>query len=238
MAGHKLIPAWSYSTWSNFQKCKYRVYLEKIEKRETPPLVVPKGKDEHPLERGTRIHEGAELFVQGEVELIPDLKHFDNELHHLRDLYNDGLVELEGDWAFTEDWKITAWMSKDVWVRAKLDALIKTKDNQAVAIDYKTGRMWGNEVAHATQGQLYQLMTFLRFPEVEHVTVEFWYTDQNDITRNKFTRPKGLKFLNAWNQRGHAVTNEVEFKANPSDAACKWCPFGSNVGTGSCEYKI
>jgi hypothetical protein len=235
VVGH-LIPAWSYSTWSAFQKCKYKVYLEKVEKREQLVREVG-GAKEHPLDRGTRVHDAAEIFVKGEVEMIQELKGFAPEFLHLRDLYDAGLVELEGDWAFKSDWKPTAWMSKDAWLRAKLDALV-IYGTEAVAIDYKTGKSWGNEVAHATQGQLYQLLTFLKHPELTSVSVEFWYTDQNEITKSHFTREKGMRFFNTWQQRGDSVTKETEFRANPSDHACKWCPFGRNVGTGSCEYKI
>lgn len=236
MAG-ALISAWSFSTWSTFQKCKHRVYLDKVAKAPQPPIINTEDK-EHPLLRGNRIHEAAELYVTSSVELISELKKFEKELNHLKHLFNLNKVEVEQPWAFTSEWKITNWSSIDAWVRAKLDAFIRHSDSACVVVDYKSGKSWGNEVTHNLQGQIYAIMALLRYPEIEEVTVEFWYVDQNEITTKHYTRNQVMKFLNTWTQRGNAIVSEVEFKPNPSNAACKYCPFGSNVGSGVCEYKI
>jgi len=232
-----IISAWSYSTWSMFQKCNHRIYLDKVAKAPKPPIEDTEER-EHPLNRGTRVHDAAELFVTDNVELIKELKDFDKELNHLKELYKLGMVEVEQPWAFTSDWGVTNWSSKDAWVRAKLDALVKYNENSCVVIDYKTGKKWGNEVSHNLQGQIYAIMTFLKYPEIEDATVEFWYTDQNDITSKAYTRTQAMKFLPAWTSRGMSVTTEAKFNPNPSAIACKWCPFGANVGSGVCEYKI
>jgi len=232
-----LISSWSFSTWKEFQKCKHKVYLDKVAKAPKPPIESTEDR-EHPLIRGTRIHDAAELYVTDNVELLSELKHFKAELDHLKDLHSLNQVEIEQPWAFNENWGVTNWSSNDAWVRAKLDALVKYNENSCVVIDYKTGKKWGNEVTHNLQGQLYAVMAFLKYPVLEYSTVEFWYTDQNEMTTKTYTRDQALRFLPTWTQRGKDVTSEVEFKANPSAIACKWCPFGSNVGTGVCEYKI
>lgn len=236
MAGH-LIPSWSFSTWTTFQKCKYRVYLDKVAKADKPPIENTEEK-EHPLLRGTRVHDAAELYVNSDVELIKELQKFEPEFNHLKELFTLGQVELEGDWAFTSDWKKTAWISNDAWLRGKLDAFITYNESSCVVVDYKTGKKFGNEVTHSMQGQLYALMAFMRYPQLEDAKVEFWYLDQNEISSTNYTRAKALKFLPTWTQRGNSITNETEFRPNPSNIACKWCPFGSNVGTGVCEHKL
>ena len=39
-------------------------------------------------------------------------------------------------------------MAKDVWARIKLDAIVHEDETSARVIDYKTGRQFGNEIAH------------------------------------------------------------------------------------------
>jgi hypothetical protein len=233
----QLIAAWSFSTWKSFQKCKHTVYLDKVAKAPKKPIESTEDR-EHPLLRGNRVHDAAEAYVTEEVELIPELRKFAEELEHLGILYDEGMVEVEQPWAFTSDWKTTNWSSADAWVRAKLDAFVRYLNNtHAVIVDYKTGKLWGNEVSHNLQGQIYAIMAFIKYPDLEYVTVEFWYTDQNEITTKHYTRDQALKFLKTWTQRGNAVTSEIKFLANPSNIACKWCSFGKNVGTGICEFE-
>lgn len=234
------VSAWSYSTMDNFLKCKHRVFHEKILKSEKPPLVPPPGKEEHPLDRGIRVHEAAELYIQGKpVELAPELQDFKEEYDKLRDFYEAGFVKVEEDWAYTEDWKTTSWFSDDAWLRMKLDALV-IRGDEAINIDHKTGRKFGNEIKFMTQAQLYQLGIFMRYPEIEHVTTEFWCVDVNELVRFEFPRKKGLKYLELYTQRGLQITTETNFAPNPSSFSCKWCPFRSEEegGSGACDYTV
>jgi len=231
------ITSWSFSTWKEFQKCKHRTYHEKVLRSPRPPIASTEDR-EHPLLRGTRVHDAAEAYVTEDVELIKELLKFSEELEHLRMLYQHDMIEVEGEWAFTASWGVTNWSSNDAWIRAKLDVLVTYNITHAIVIDYKTGKLYGNEVTHNLQGQIYAIMAFLRNPKLEYVIVEFWYTDINEITSKTYTKDQALKFLATWTQRGNAITNEIEFLANPSNIACKWCPFGKHVGTSICEYKI
>jgi hypothetical protein len=116
----------------------------------------------------------------------------------------------------------------------KLDALVRDGD-YGIVIDYKTGRMFGNEVKHAEQGQLYQLAAFLLFPELEYIDVEFWYTDQSDIKRRGYTRKQGMQAIQKFTNIGTDITSEEEFAPSPSTFACKWCPYKE---TGDCKYAV
>ncbi len=103
-------------------------------------------------------------------------------------------------------------------------------------IDYKTGKRFGNEVSHMTQAQLYQLSAFLRYPELETITVEFWYLDIGLITQAVFTRDFGMQFLPLFNSKGLKVTEEISFTPKPSAFACKYCPYGKEEGNGICKF--
>jgi hypothetical protein len=231
------ISAWSYSRLTVFEQCKLRAKLAFIDRIPEPARPLPPGKTEHANDRGTRIHECAERFVRGGVELIPELEPFRAELERLRELYQEGKVSLEGEWAVDKDWNPVAWKSSDAWARIKLDAFVRLSETHGVVIDYKTGRKAGNEIKHAEQGQLYQLAAFLRFPELETIDVEFWYIDQDDTTHIKYSRDQGTRFFNGFQRRGEAITSAVEFPPSPSTFNCRWCPYGPS-GTGHCDKGV
>lgn len=230
------IKTWSFSRLAEFEKCKFRAKLLFIDKIREPERPLPPGKLEHANDRGTRVHEAAELFVQSPqgVELLPELAEFREEFEALRALYSEGKVGLEGEWGYDEGWQPVGWMSSDVWARVKLDALVMLEPDHAVVIDYKTGRKHGNEIKHADQMALYQLATFMRYPDVQKVTVELWYVDQNDMTRQVYTRDQGLRHLKNYNKRGLAMTTCEDFPPNPNDYSCRWCYLGPK-GSGVCK---
>lgn len=233
----KRIEAWSYSRLSTFEQCRLRAKLAFIDKIPEPERPLPPGKTEHANDRGTRIHDAAERFVRGGIELIPELKTFSEEFHKLRELYATGKVSLEGEWAVDKDWNPVAWMSSTAWGRIKLDAFVRTSKTRAVVIDYKTGKRFGNEIKHAEQGQLYQLASFMRYPEIEHIDVEFWYTDQDEISHLSYTRDQGLRLFQQFHTRGMNMTTATEFPPNPNVFTCKWCPYGPG-GTGHCTKGV
>lgn len=234
MAG---IDAWSYSRLSVFEQCKLRARLAYIDRIPEPDRPLPPGKTEHANDRGTRIHNAAELYVKKDIELIPELRTFQAEFQRLRELYKQGKVSLEGEWAVDEEWNPVAWRSNNAWARIKLDAFVRLSKTHAVVIDYKSGKRFGNEIKHAEQCQLYQLAAFLRYPELETIDVELWYTDQNELTHMRYTRAQGLRFFANFNNRGTAMTTATEFPANPNIFSCKWCPYGPR-GSGHCEKGV
>ena len=218
-----------------FEKCKYLAWLKYVAQTPEPERPLPEGKTEHANDRGTRIHEAAEMYVRGGVELIPELKKLKPEFEELRRLYQKGLVQMEGEWAVNLEWEPVAWSSADAWCRMKLDVLVINEDGtHARVIDHKTGKRQGNEIKHTEQGQLYQLSTFLRFPEIETIDVEFWYTDLGDIDRKKYSRIQGVQYFNKYNDRLLAISNCVEFPPNPNAFSCRWCPYNGNA----CEFGV
>jgi hypothetical protein len=211
--------------------------MEKVLKAPRPELKIPEGKLEHPMIRGSRIHDAAELYMTQRLELIPELSQFHEQFEAMRTLQasNDIIFAIEENWAFDENWIPTGWSSTDAWLRMKVDMLM-LKETEALLIDYKSGRRYGNEISHMTQAQLYQLGTFIRYPELEHIEVEFWYIDVGEITRARFTRNFGMQFLPLMSSKGKEVTNEIRFDAKPAAFNCKYCPYGNEEGNGSCKH--
>lgn len=232
-----MIKAWSFSRYENFSKCAYRAKILYIDKTPEPTRPLKEGQTEQANDRGSRIHEAAELYVNGGVELLPELRHFIPEFQRLRDLYAQGLVSLEGDWAFDRDWMPCGNFSDSTWVRIKLDALVTLTPEHLVIIDYKTGRRDGNQLKHAEQTRLYALAAALRNPNAKLFTTELWYTDENDLATAEYTREQAMKFLKTWQARGTAMTSETEFKPNPNKFSCQWCRFGPKF-SGPCTVGV
>ncbi len=234
------IQAWSHSRLSTFEQCKFRSKLAIVDGVKEPPRPLPPGKTEHANDRGTRIHEASNAFVRGGVELIPELEKFRAEHERLRELFPSGCVSLEGEWAFTREWEPRAWMSPDVWCRIKCDYVVFDSATSAVVVDVKSGKRWGNEVKHAEQGQLYQLGAFLKYPDLEQVTVELWYTDLDELYDQVYTREQGMRYLKPFTARGERMTTETEFQPNPNAFSCKWCAYKPKHlgGTGHCSVGV
>jgi RecB family exonuclease len=225
----------SFSRLQNFEKCKYMAKLMYIDKIPEPERPLPAGKTEYANERGSRIHDAAEMYVRGGVELIPELHKFKAEFDELRTLFEQGRVQLEGEWAVNLEWEPVAWGSHDAWCRMKLDALVLSENGtHARVIDYKTGKRHGNEIKHTEQGQIYQLATFLRYPELESADVEFWYTDLGETDIKHYSRVQGTQYFNKYNDRLLAISTCEEFPPNPNAFSCRWCPYNGNA----CEHGV
>lgn len=236
------IKTWSHSRLGLFEQCKFRTYLKHGLKVPEPQRPLPPGKTEHANDRGSRIHENGELFVKGKGKLGPELrKYFSLEFEALYSHYKQGKVIVEDEWGMNQEWEPCNWNDPSVWLRLKLDALDFLSKKEVVAIDVKTGRRSGNEIKHAEQVQLYQLVTFLRYPEVEIVHTELWYVDIDELFCQTYTRDQGLRFLKKFNQRGQALTTYSftgdERDANPSIFTCRYCMYGPR-GTGHCKRGI
>ena len=233
-----MIHSWSHSRVVDFEKCKHMAFLKYDKRIPEPERPLPPGKTEHANDRGTRVHNGIELYASSQSDNFPfEAKWFRAEIECLRDLYSKGRASFEGEWGYNRDWEPTEW--KSAWLRMKLDAIVHISDEEAVVIDYKTGKVFGNEIKHGEQTMLYQLSSFLRYPKLEIVHTELWYLDHNQMSSKTFTRDQGLRFKASWDRRGNAITTCEEFPPNSNRYSCQYCPYGMEEngfpqGTGHC----
>ena len=213
------IPAWSYSTLKTFESCAYRSYIAKVKKvqEDFGPAAA----------RGTEIHKQAEDYVGGLLAELPDtLKKFTSEFKKLREMFAKAQVGLEGDWGFTREWGTTGWLAKDVWGRIKLDAFVHESETSARVIDYKTGKAYGNEIAHSQQALVYAIGSFFRYPELQIAKTEIWYLDHGTMLEQVYTRDEAMVFMPKLHDRAIAMTTATKFPPNPSNYNCKWCSYG------------
>ena len=230
-----MITAGSYSRLNIFESCPLRAklaFIEKIREPERPPLANGK---EYANDRGQRIHDSAEGYVRGLPKykhMIPELVSFSENVEILRAIFSDSpkRIVMENVWKFNNAWKCLPAdidnRDKRIWLRIILDALVfSTCGTKALVIDYKSGRRFGNEVKHAQQTQLYALAVALRYPDIEHITTELWYTDQDEIATKAYRANQIKVFFRNWNERMIRMTTCTVFNAKPSSYTCTFCPY-------------
>jgi hypothetical protein len=228
-----MLTSWSLSRLHDYEKCPQIIKLKLIDK-------IPEPQNQW-AERGTRVHGDTEAFVRGDLKAqTEDMRHFTPEFNSLRNLYAQGKVSIEGEWAHNNQWKVTDWRAKDTWLRLKLDASVRLSKTHSVVIDHKTGKLFGNEIKHAEQGQLYAGSTFIRYPELTKVTVEFWYLDKNELTHVEYSPQQAAKFVMGFERRANRMLNDKQFAARPSIFSCKYCAFRpvDAGGNGACKFGI
>jgi hypothetical protein len=229
------VRTWSFSKLKKAESCMYSVYLGDVEK-----IKIPEDPDS-PMARGSRIHDMAEKFVRGEGDMPSELRNFEAGFGMLRARFEAQPfpMEMEENWAFTVHWKPTGWSVDDTWARQKLDVFYKESETAAVIIDHKTGKKFGNELKHGEQGLHYAIGAFMKFPELDFITTEFWYLDIKDPMQNRlrknYTRERALLHLPKIHTRAIALTTATTFPPKPSLQNCKFCDYRKS---GDCEFAV
>lgn len=227
------INAWSITGLLDFEKCPHMAYLKRIVKSPLPELPA-----DHPMIRGSRIHEEVEHYINGTTEDFPSSgKKLQTTLDYCRDAYREGVATTEEQWGFDEEWGPCGWFVDAVWLRAATDCTI-IRDDTAEVYDWKTGKSFGNEVKYMQQMQLYAVCTFMREPDVNYVDVTLGFLDDGKLRTKSFERgPKINKLLARFTERGNRMTNCVDFRPKPNAQNCKYCAFGPG-GTQACMYGV
>lgn len=229
----------SFSRAELYEKCPLQFKLRHIDKIPDPRPANPK--KEHPLDRGIRVHTEAEHYVQGLSPLSSDLMPFREYFEKLRLIFEKGIVTLEEELAFDTSWNACSWFDKDVIYRAKADVTIQPDPKNLIIIDYKTGKLDGNQVKHGQQCIEYSISYALKYPEVQIFTTQLWYLDQPlqqiNPTIKTFTRERILSRFKDMKKRHETVATACLFPAHPSQHACRFCPFkAGSVGRGPDAY--
>lgn len=220
------VTAWSYSRLMCFEKCprefRYR-YLDKLPEPKSPAM-----------DRGITIHANLEEYVKAKKlpRLLPELKRCRKKLSLFRKL---GAVA-ERELAFTKDWKLTGWFDRDAWVRAKIDLTVPLAKDRSYGIDYKSGRP--NPEKHVEQMQLYGTLVLLADAHTRFVEHGLWYVDHHDDPYQTGVieryAPDLKRTLVMWTGRASRIFSEKKWKARPSPANCRWCPYSVKKG-GPCK---
>lgn len=230
---------WSFSLLERYEKCPHAAKLRFIDRVPEPKLddlPAKKGApSENPAERGIRVHEGCEQFVDGRALDLPvESEVFRDPLTHLRGLHQLGHVQQEKTWLFDREWQEVP-SYKQAWGVMKLDVFVHDPEKTtALVIDHKTGKLDNNRVKHAKQGAAYQTLVFHRYPHIMNVIVEFWYHDLGVLTRQSYVRQNAPSHTAILNNAVTCIEQDRHFRPSPATYKCLYCGYRNGV----CDYAI
>ena len=232
------IKHWSYSSLTTFEACPYRLWLDRVEHQARPEI----GPD-HPIQRGIRVHEELEHYLNGQSAEPPAEAHrYRSLVEELRAAYSEGRVTCESSWWFTKDWEPCEFTSSNRWLVVKTDVAFRETDERMTIVDWKTGKSYMKDVKHGGQMQLYAASAFMKFPEIQLITIKLPYLDEAPPEKSRiYLRPQIEPFIRSFSRRADQMLADAEagrFPPKPNKSNCRYCDFGSSNGTGVCAYGV
>lgn len=215
----KRITSWSFSRWSDYDKCPQLAKFKHVDKLREP--------ENEAMKRGTVTHDELAAFLSGDSFVPKSGQRFAELLQELRTL--EPIHDQE--WGFTDRWGVTGWFSKDTWFRSKLDVCVVYDDNSADVVDFKTGR---ESPTHGSQAELYAISVFLRYRQVTHVVVRFWYLDTGSESVYHYARADHAEMVAKWEKRVRPMLSDEIFAPKPG-RHCQWCAFAKSK-VGPCVF--
>lgn len=207
--------AWSFSALDTFKNCPRQYEAKYVSK------TVQEEKSEQML-WGERVHKAFELRQLDGTTLPAGLEQHEEYMRKLEAL--PGIHNVEQKIALDRKRQPCNFFASDVWFRGIID-YIKVDSATAYLVDYKTGK------PHQKMDQLmlFALHTFALYPDVNRVSVRFYWTQTLTETRAAYTRDESsalwAKFIPDLRQYAEA------FKTNT------WQPRQSGLCNGWCLVK-
>jgi hypothetical protein len=223
----KMITSWSFSRYKEHKECPAKVKFKHIDKVKVSTPKSPA------LLRGEVIHKEGEDFLKGKIKLVPvSFKAFAKEMLELR----KHQAIPEGKWGMTVAWTVIDFFDwARCWCRLVLDAHYCPTPKLARVIDFKTGRIYGD---NEDQMELYALGGFSHYPNVDEVSTELWYLDQPRNATNPLVKVYKRAQLPAlqkkWRQNVIPLLSEKRFAPRPGDY-CNRCDYSKRRG-GPCNF--
>ena len=219
------INRWSYSRISKYQNCAASVRFRYIDK--LPDEAGPEAK------LGKIIHADAEDYLLGDREDLPvTMLQFEGLMEDLL----EADAEPEASWYFDADWNPIEYDAKknpegpeDWWLITIVDALVLGEFTARV-IDFKTGK---ERAEHQDQLELYAVSAFARYPHLEEVEWEIWYTATGAWVGDTIVREDFELLKRKWTAKANHLMSDTEYRPRPN-VLCGWCTYNTNAG-GPCE---
>lgn len=222
----KRFTAWSYSRLGDYIQCPLKAKLKHLDKVAEPPAPA--------LERGSEIHAVAAKYAKGELAKFPDeLQLFEKEFGFLKKNRTKYKYMLEEQWAFNRLWESCSWFDRTAWCRMILD-LAYIKGSTLIIIDHKTGKIREEQKPQLT---LYALGGLLMFPQIKHVSAQFWYLDQGVVVEDRYKRTPSImdELRNGWSAKVVALLSDTKFAPRPGDK-CRWCYYRAAGDVRLCKF--
>jgi CRISPR/Cas system-associated exonuclease Cas4 (RecB family) len=235
MTERRTIGAGSFSRLKDYEQCPHRAFLLYVERRPKPAQL-----DNTHADEGQRIHKLGEDYIKGISNEFPDeFRKVEEQLESYRSAFREGLVEVEQDWGFDPQWQPCDWFADQIWLRIKCDVVHHIESTYFEVCDWKSGKSFGKEVEHASQGQLYAIAAFARYPDLEGVRTKFTYTKEGKSRVREYVRNDMPNLMKSWDERLTRMTGATIFPARPNKSKCRFCPYApTEQGDGSCAWGV
>lgn len=222
---------WTVSALNDFEKCpaKYQwSYLfEPSDWLAIGYTVVP-ATPSPAADRGTEIHQTCEDFIKGtRPDLHPEIG--PAWAMQVRGLKAIGATA-EQMWAVDDGWNPVPENAPEMWLRAKIDSHYKFGKNALSVVDFKTGKVYSTNFE---QVELYALLGFAKFDDVNTVVAELWYFDSDEPYEKVYDRSQAPKLARKWEGRARPLLEATEYPEKVN-RFCNWCAFNPNKG-GPCK---
>jgi len=204
---------WSFSRLNTFENCPKRFYYQYIEQQYHEPP------QEH-LQWGTHVHEELEKRMRDKTSLPLPLQKHEHYMQTFEKAGDGGRILVEQKLALTEDLQPVPMEHPDAWCRGIIDLAI-IKDNKALIVDYKTGKMKND----FTQLHLFAKLLTAKYPFVEQVMCQYLWLKFNKATKDTVDVEKIEKKWGKIKERADRMMEAVKhdkFPERPS-GLCGWC---------------
>jgi len=222
--------ALSYSRLSTYETCPLKFKSQYIDKS------YPDDSDNYFFKKGKRKHDQLDNYAKSLKNALVNTIQYDEDVEKCIPLIDDIFssfdnVSTELQLAVDGKFRPTGWFSKNVMYRAIVD-LEATKKDEALVIDWKTGKFRDYDESPTGQLHLTAAIELSKNPDLKSVTTAYIFIEQMQTIRKTFLR-ENLEdliapFLEAW----HKVNTEKEW-APKQNEYCKYCLLGPDV----CPHK-
>lgn len=215
---------WSYSRWSDYERCPYYAKAKHIDKIPEPGNAA--------MSRGLEIHRLADEFLKGSLARVPKvLASVADRLKGLKKA--KALSELK--MAVNRQWKQTPFFGETGVCRIVTDAL-SVKSKSAELVDWKSGKSQNTPIEVGERQLSLQAIGVLSiYPLVEEVKASLNYVDEAGHEQSVIFNRKQIPALTKqWDKDTRAMLNDTEFKPRVN-SKCRFCPYSKSKG-GTCKY--
>jgi hypothetical protein len=183
------------------------------------------------MERGSKIHDSLEQFMNGHTEILhPDIhEHYGQFFFSIRENYT---VQPEAKWAFDWQWEPCNYDSPDCMVRGFMDLKFVPEDDNIQVYEYKTGKQYTDD--HRHQGLLYGVSALLQHPQKKGVDVTIVYLDLKKNDKTYYPASMLFEYKPMFKKEFREIEDCEEFIPKPH-YGCRWCQFSKNNG-GPCRF--
>lgn len=204
--------AFSYSRLNSYETCPKKFHAVSVAKS-------IKEEESDATSYGTELHLAFAAYFKKGKPLPLHMKQYEKYLKLIKAA--PGTFITEQQLAINADYEATGWFDRDVYARIISDLTV-LNGKSGILFDWKTGKVQKD----FTQLRLAGAVMFLLVPELEKLTLCYFWTKTKEITKEVMTRsemPGVWTALLPRIQRYQDAHHTSDFPARPS-YLCRYCP--------------